>query len=317
MARARKGGIKAGRRRARPCSVIEGMDIVFTQTSDPTEYLELLLATSRTVRAYCARHDCAYESYIGVKRGFWPWQATFNRIYMLGELAARGRYDWAVYMDADAFIADLGFDLRGYIGERRDAAAIMVRSGVTDFWWDVNAGVLLLNLRHPVTRRLLEDWRAAYEAIPEETLRGWSSWSNPNDQEMLHGCLRRNESAARSHIHFAPPELMNSPRARFLPQMLSGAFPDAESRLRRVRLRVEEIVGPGASGLSEDRRAIARDFIRKVYLAALWRDPDDHGLQHFEDIFDHLGFQEGSRFLVDELLACEEHRRLRQGASVA
>lgn len=290
---------------------VEFMDIVFTQTSDAEHYLDLMLQTSRTVRAYCSRHDCQYDAYIGVKRGYWPWQATFNRIYMLRDLAERGRFDWAVYMDADAFINDLAFDLRAYLHEHAASSAILVRSGVTEHWWDVNAGVLLLNLRHPRTHRLLDQWRAAYEAISDETLRAWANWGNPNDQEMLHACLRE-QDGMRDEIHLASPEVLNSPKAQFIQQLLRGLFSDMETRRRAIETRVAEVLASEARPQpSESQAAVARAFISKAYRATLRREVDAYGLDHFLPIFEHLGFEAGAQLLIEQLLGSAEYQGAR------
>lgn len=66
------------------------MDVTFVQTADPVFYYAMLHETSRTVRAFCATNGLKYESYVGVKRGFMPWNATYNRVYMLKEMVDRG-----------------------------------------------------------------------------------------------------------------------------------------------------------------------------------------------------------------------------------
>ena len=85
-----------------------------------------------------------------MKRDYYPWQASFNQVYMLKELLDRDEHDWIVYLDADAYVADLDFDLPAYLADRSGYGAIVTPAHDDGAWWDVNTGVLALNLRHPV-----------------------------------------------------------------------------------------------------------------------------------------------------------------------
>src|SRR5258708_2102608 len=85
----------------------DDMDIVCLQTADPDIYYDLLYQTSKTVRLYCNRHGIRYESYIGIKRGYFAWHATFNRIFLIKELLDSGFRGWICYIDADAYVANL------------------------------------------------------------------------------------------------------------------------------------------------------------------------------------------------------------------
>lgn len=282
------------------------MDIVFTQTCDAGAYLDILLATSRTVRAYCERHGFEYEAFVGLRRGYWPWHASFNRIYLLQELVERGRHDWAVYLDADAYVADLGFDLRAFLADKADAAAVMTPSGATDAAWDVNDGVMLLNLRHPFTARLLASWRAAFEATPDETLRRQTGWSNPDDQEMLQAFLR-DDPDAEQWVRLAPRELMNSAYASFVRQFVRALFPDPASRLRAIRAQVEGVLGEREACELADAAA-ATAFIDKMYLAILRRHADPHGLAHFTPLVRQLGFEAGAKLILEQMLSSDEFK---------
>ena len=93
------------------------------QTADSREYRAMLEMTAKVNLAYCAAQGMTYESYLGIKRGVAPWQATYNRIFMLNELLDRGFRGWAIFVDADAFVADFSFDLRGYL-KRNDGCAL-------------------------------------------------------------------------------------------------------------------------------------------------------------------------------------------------
>jgi hypothetical protein len=81
-------------------------------------YFDMLCLSARANRAYCRRHEIAYQAFVGVKRGFHSWQATYNRIPLLQELVDAGFAGWVLYLDADAYVADLDFDLRLYLADR-------------------------------------------------------------------------------------------------------------------------------------------------------------------------------------------------------
>ena len=66
------------------------MDIICLQTADPVDYYEMLYETSKTVRMYCKDKGIHYHCYIGIKRGYFSWHASFNRIYMVKEILDSG-----------------------------------------------------------------------------------------------------------------------------------------------------------------------------------------------------------------------------------
>ena len=282
------------------------MDIVLLQTAYGDAYIDLLTVSARSMRAYCKRHDLRYEAYIGIKRGYFPWHAAFNRIYLLDELIEQGRYDWAVYIDVDAYIADPTFDLKRYLKGKARYAAVLTPSGCTKLRWDVNDGVVMLNLRHPVSRQLTSTWRAAHEAIPDATLRTQTSWSNPDDQEMLQAFLRDDPISA-SQIHFAPRKLFNSVGARVIRQLVRAHLPDPGSRLRALRARVDDVLGTDSKSdgaVSEDEAA---DFVDEVYRGVLRRAADPSGLSYFTPLIRQLGFEAGARLMLKQMLISQEY----------
>lgn len=296
------------------------MSIVFFQTSDAHRYADMLFETARTVRAYCGRHGFAYESFTGLKRGFHPWQAAFNRIYIFQELLARGRHDWAVYMDADAYVADLQFDLSAYLADKSDVAAVVTPSGATDAWWDINDGVFILNLRHPGAKPLLDAWQAAYEAIPDEVLQEQPNWSNPDDQEMIQEYLRGSEDR-RAEFHIAPRSLINSVDASFIRQFVRAYAPDLNSRTRAIRAYVDEIMDVRHDERAEREREREQeivDMVSALYLTILGRGADEMGMAYYVDLAKHVGVGAGAQMLVADFLKSAEYRdRLRSLAEVA
>lgn len=87
-------------------------DVVLLQTSDAhSRHFDMLNLTSQTVRAYCELHDFHQSVFVVLKRGSRTWHATYNRIDLLCELVDSKYRGWVLYMDADAWIADLSVDL--------------------------------------------------------------------------------------------------------------------------------------------------------------------------------------------------------------
>jgi hypothetical protein len=198
--------------------------------------------SARTNRAYCRRHGIAYQAFIGVKRGFHPWQATFNRIPLLHELAEAGFAGWVLYVDADAYVADLGFDLRGYLADKAAYAAILTPVAPGAAWWDINAGVALFNLASGEGRRLIGNWYAAFMAIGDAALRAAGQWDLVrNDQDLLHDLLR-GDASLRPHVFLQGTELINADRARFIRQVLRVQADGLAARMRIVQQDTDRIL---------------------------------------------------------------------------
>lgn len=222
--------------------------VLFLQTADADRYAPMLAITATNVREYCRRHGHGYESFLGVKRGFHPWQATFNRIPMLADLVARGFTGWAVYLDADAYIQDLDFDLTAYLADKQDRAAIFATSGVTGEHWDVNAGVALINLGHPVGRALVERWAAAFAGHDDDLLRASEEWMGAgNDQDLLHKILERDADISDA-VLVEPMSFLNGPHASFIRQHLRTLAPTFEARLDDLAAAVSGALRSGGVG---------------------------------------------------------------------
>jgi SAM-dependent methyltransferase len=218
-----------------------GQAITFLQTADPFRYYDVLAATAPTVIEYCRRHGLAYESYVGIRRGWWNWQATYNRIPMLADLLARGFEGWAIYLDADAYINDLDFDLPAYLAEHRDRPAIFATSGVTGEWWDVNAGVAMINFGHAEGRRLVAAWAEGFAAIPDAELQAADKWRHgDNDQDLLQAILREDEALGRA-VLVEGMDFLNSRDATFIRQHLRAQTGDLSERVRAIAAEVHDI----------------------------------------------------------------------------
>ncbi len=217
------------------------MSITFLQTSDPYVYADLLAQTSKTIRLFCKEHGFSYEAYLGVKRGYWPWQASFNRIYLIHEMIDRGYEGWIIYIDADAYIVNLDFDLRGFMSGFRDKAFAATPSGASDHLWDINNGVFFLNVSHPTGRHIVRRWKEMYEAADSAMLKRCTDfYMGIDDQAMLHDILRGLANPAKDCFR-CPWDIVNSPNASFIRQQLRAMSPDLPSRLSTITEAVDAV----------------------------------------------------------------------------
>jgi hypothetical protein len=211
------------------------MDIVMLQTADAKRYLPMLQATAAVNQAYCSRHDISYSQFIGIKRGFHPWQACFNRIVLVNEMIDLGYRGWVFYLDADAFVWDLSFDVRRlihYIGK----PIIMAPGGQSGQHWDVNDGVFLIDLGNETARDLILAWLAGFMAISEERLRAMPEWAPQDidsDQPLLQAILQRTKRFQKILGH-ADRHVLNDSTASFVRQILRCHPGTSEDRLEHI-----------------------------------------------------------------------------------
>jgi len=230
--------------RAAMANATQSTDIVFVQTADPVSYLPLLQITSRTIMRYCSRNNLSCQLYIGICRGSRPWHATFNRIVLLRRLLASGFSGWVCYLDADAFIADLDFDVRQYLADKSDTALV----AATDQphvpnrpYWAVNAGTFFINLGNDMGRQIVWDWAEKLEAVSDESLEKAEEWAF-DDQGLLGRVLQR-VPPERIEIHRGEPNLINYSSGLFIRQILrTETF---ERRLSQLRSETDRVLARG------------------------------------------------------------------------
>jgi len=213
--------------------------VILVQTCDPFVYFDILVASSRANRAFCERHGIAYAAFVGIKRGFHPWQATFNRVVLLAEYMEQGYAGWVLYLDADAVVAAPDWDIRAYLAGKSEHAAILTPGdeGAPD--WAVNAGVGFFNLGHPGGRRLIEAWSAAFACLDDAALRAAGRWDLvTNDQDMLQAILR-DDPALRAQVFLESPARINAREASLIRQVLRAQEPDMAARVRAVEAEAE------------------------------------------------------------------------------
>jgi len=260
------------------------MPVTFVQTADPIRYRPMLEMTSATIREYIARHGGNYVSFVGLKRGSHAWQATFNRIVILKSLMDEGLTGWVIYVDADAYIHDLNFDLQAYLADKSGFAMIAAPSGIQPpRWWDVNAGVFAINLGHALGRRIVVEWNQIFSRISDEALMLATVWDAiPNDQNLLHEVL---QNIAQEDAIFIDrePRVLNWGDGSFIRQVVRSAS-DHGSRLSSLSRLVADVLGEpatslhGAQSTTKDVASLEEEFITTMYRVFLLRNPDRDGL---------------------------------------
>lgn len=220
--------------------------VLFLQTADLSNYRPLLEVTSRTVMEYCQRHNFSYQSHLGICRGFRAWHATYNRILLLRQIANSGFSGWLCYLDADAYIVDLEFDLAGYLADKRDIAIIVATDQPHNFetpYWSINAGVFFINLSHPIGREIIWNWAEQFDAITDEQLDNAVSWGDiEDDQGMLVRILQSVPGGSKSVLTIrGEPNLINYHTGLFIRQILRSDFTPAE-RLEALSAEVQRII---------------------------------------------------------------------------
>ena len=211
----------------------------FMQTADEVHYRPLLELTSTTVLAYCDLHRCNYSYFLGVMRGSHPWQATYNRILLLKRLADTGYPGWVCYMDADAFIADLSFDLGKYLAEKAEVALIAAPGGRSP-WWNINSGVLLINLGHRYGRIITGCWWDGFQRIGREQLEAAAQRHETRDDETLLWEALQSIPGAERVVHVDRQNLINY-EGRFI-QPIGRGEGALHERLAALRPKVRSML---------------------------------------------------------------------------
>ena len=225
------------------------MNIILAQTAAGSIHEQMLAATAPLHRAYCEANDIDFRSFVGIRRGFYPWHACYNRIEMIRDLIDDGYRGWFIYLDADTVIRQADFELRRYLGKRLDRALIAARGRPNGGRWDINDGVFFLNLGDASGREIARRWHEAFHHnVGDELLeRAVEPWQHPDggllpdDQHLLQTVLRHwpglDEALLREE-----DGLINYGGGRFIRQFvrLTGT---PEERLALIRRTVELSAG--------------------------------------------------------------------------
>jgi hypothetical protein len=220
--------------------------LLIIQTSDGARYKPLLDATESLHRRYATRHGYDYRRFDGVKRGVKPWHAAFNRIYLFQELLDEGEYDWVLYMDADAIVVDLGKSLQEFLDDRYSIVACRGATDDPSITWNINNGVMFMNLRHPHTKNIVHLWRTLFEKHTMEALAAEEEGvfddqsKHINDQDML--CLilyHKYRQAAK--IYRGEEATKFNYSGSFIQQLLRVTASSLEERIENMRQKVAEV----------------------------------------------------------------------------
>lgn len=281
------------------------MELTILQTSDAFKYSRMLRATSRTAIEYAQRHGFAYESFMGIKRGFHGAQAAFNRIFMLDELIGRGYAGWALHMDADAYVVDLDFDLNAYLADKQGHSAIMATIPGESVPWHINSGVLFFNLGHPLAVELIHEWKRRFMVIPESRLRTLTSvWDHDNDQTMLYQALDQ-DSRLRAPVLFTDAILFNHHEGRFIRQFLNSLDGNIDTRTATIEAAVNAVL---ASTRAASEQNVEQKLVEDFYRIILGRDADP-GSQGYVELLRGRGIAQAIPQVVKSLIDSEEYRR--------
>lgn len=215
--------------------------IVSLQTADLDRYFPLLMITAEVNKLYCKLHNFEYRQFIGIKRGYFPWHATFNRIVMLKEMIDTGFRGWVFYLDADAYIVELSYKIQTIINEV-SKPVIMAPGGLSGAYWDVNSGVFLINLGEQISRDLALAWHADFMSTSDVQLRGAPEWRMvPSDQERLQRILREDQRFSDC-VGRANRKIFNDRSGSFIRQALRADSNSWEERLSKVRKETSAVL---------------------------------------------------------------------------
>jgi hypothetical protein len=143
--------------------------VLLLQTCDGVVYKPMLDLTESHHKNYCNKHGYDYRRYDGVIFGKFPWCSTFNRIFLLKKILEENKYDWVLYIDADAVIVDLEKNLDEFILD--DSKALVACRGTSDnplVFSDINIGVCFYNMRHQFMPFIIQDWLNLVNLIPKD-----------------------------------------------------------------------------------------------------------------------------------------------------
>lgn len=223
----------------------QSQELMFLQTADPKNYRRMLQTTSRTVIEYCGRHDIPLELFFGICRGHAPWHAAFNRIILLRRLLNNGFSGWVCYLDADADIADLDFDLRTFLADKNDLALIIATDNPFEPhhpYWGVNDGVFLINLGHPVGREIVWQWGEKLDD-ESESLKTAPEWSF-GDQGLLIDVLQALLNGPDYVLTLREnPNLINGSEGLFIRQIVRADMPQRE-REEQLKSETDRVLNP-------------------------------------------------------------------------
>jgi hypothetical protein len=178
----------------------------YSSLSADRTYARLMELTAPINKAYAKRwgHDLVIlqgTTFILPKDGSCEPEenrSMFNKIDLLRVALSMGKhYDQLLILDSDAMIYDFERDVTELITEEEMLVAHRVREKEGPRTWNINNGVSLWNLHHPLTRMTLTRWnQSSWEGLSGSKVHG--------DQMYLQRVLKRGKM--EPHIHAMPVE---------------------------------------------------------------------------------------------------------------
>ncbi|HTR13193.1 MAG TPA: hypothetical protein VMI72_08070, partial [Roseiarcus sp.] len=246
---------------------------------------------------------------------------------LLEELLERDFSGWVVYMDADALIVNQKFDLHAYLADKAHYSGIFAHTGVTPHKWDINTGVLFLNLGTNRARKLVHFWYTDFMQLSEDMLRTASDWGStiPSDQALLQRIFRESPELTRD-IHYESASLINhttmgkeEDSAAFICQILrNGTNINMKHRVSVIREKIDKMI-LGEEPLEESNVGVSKPIaelgpgqealiVASLYHALLGRNPDLIGLNAYTNLLRSEGLEYGLPRALHALLESEEYR---------
>lgn len=133
-----------------------GKRLLIAQASGTGLYKEMMDVTSEVNALYARRHGIDFVKAHGVLLGAQTWHATFNKVALLEAALDAEEYDAVLILDADAVIVDFDVDFFTLMPDGMMFTAERVEDESVK--WNVNAGVMIWNLRHPEVGKFAKEW---------------------------------------------------------------------------------------------------------------------------------------------------------------
>ena len=112
-------------------------------------------------------------------------RVTLNKIaLLLRAFDKKDQYDQFLLLDTDALMYDFDTDVTTLLSDEDMVAAERVKTHDMNQTWNINAGVMLWNLHHPLSKKVIRTWkRVALRSVEEGNFRG--------DQKPLQNVLKQ------------------------------------------------------------------------------------------------------------------------------
>ena len=120
-------------------------------------------------------------------------------------------------------------------------------SGGSHAPWNLNSGILFINLGDPTGRAFVTDWMARFRAeVPLDYLASpGSQWDEfPNDQALMYECIKYVPGLMPKTKREDDP-VFNYHNGRFMWQAIRAGHPDMSTRLDWVRAATSRVLATG------------------------------------------------------------------------